>query len=297
MLSKPKILVCSDFSTFSDEAIKAAGKIRDLTSGVLHALHVSEHVVSWDWMPVEGGANLFNENNELDLVNTLKKRLEVQLEKCDVKGECHISIGIASTAIIQQILEKDIDLIVIAHKGKVGSAFLVGSLTEKIVASCPIPLLVIKSPLRNMNVAALVDPFGEMKSIINWAEELSILLSSRLTVVSLFPDLLSNYVAFFRKINFQNALAFNEEQKTKIIHDVTDQIRKSIVRYVDAHIKVEISQEKKVAYHLNSILNEEKVNFAVLKRHQMQLLEKILIGSETRRLLELFAGNLFILPP
>jgi hypothetical protein len=34
-----------------------------------------------------------------------------------------------------------------------------------------------------------------------------------------------------------------------------------------------------------------------MRRHQAELLEKILIGSETRRMLEIFHGNLLILPP
>ena len=106
MLSKPKILVCSDFSAFSNEALKAAGKIRDLTNGVLHALHVSEHILTWDWMPAAGIPNPLSEKTEIDLLNSLQKRLEVQLAECGIKGECHISIGIASSAIIQQVLEK-----------------------------------------------------------------------------------------------------------------------------------------------------------------------------------------------
>jgi hypothetical protein len=40
-----------------------------------------------------------------------------------------------------------------------------------------------------------------------------------------------------------------------------------------------------------------KMDVIIMQRHQSTYLEKILIGSETRRMIEIFEGNIIILPP
>lgn len=297
MLSKPKILVCSDFSPYSDQALKAAEKIRALTNGVLTALNVLELNVSWDWMPETEAPKPISKKAEGDLLSSLHKKLEDQLARNKVKGECHVSTGLPASTIIQEVIEKQIDLVIMAHKGKSGSTFLVGSMAEKVIASCPVPLLIIKKPFEEPKVAALIDPNGDLATAVNWAEELSLLLSSNLTVISLFPDIAYHYANFLKQISGPDLPALSKEQKDNIVKAVTDNIRNIVTKHISAHIRVEFNQEKRVAYHLNSILLDEKIDLAVMKRHQANLLEKIFIGSETRRLLDLYNGNLFILPP
>lgn len=298
MLSRPKILVCSDFSTSSDEALKAAEKIRILTHGTLHALHVLELNVAWDWMPeAEGGPKALSKKSEGDLLTSLQKKLEDQLARNKVKGDCYIFTGLPDSTIIQQVLEQRIDLVIMAHKGKSRSNFVVGSLAEKVIAFCPVPLLIIKKPFEAPKVAALVDPNGDLTTAVKWAEEFSLQFSSNLTVISLFPDVTYHYANFLKQISGPTLPALSQEQKANIVKAVADNIRAQITKHVKPHIRVEINEEKKVAYHLNSILVDEHIDLAVMKRHQTNLLEKIFIGSETRRLLDLYNGNLLILPP
>jgi len=78
-------------------------------------------------------------------------------------------------------------------------------------------------------------------------------------------------------------------------------MREEISKVLDPHsnckIRVEMTVEKHLAYHLVKILDEDKVDLVVMKRHQKGILDKILIGSETRRMLEIYSGNILVLPP
>jgi nucleotide-binding universal stress UspA family protein len=297
MLSKPNILVCTDFSPYSDEALKAADKLREKSGGTLSVLHVSEHPVLWDWLPREGSPISLDEGVEKELLSSLRKKLESQMAKCEVKGENHISMGLPQQVILEEMQSRKIDVVVMGHKGKTGGTFRVGSMAEKIISSSPVPVLIVKKKFFMDKVGALVDPTGPMEKILNWSEELSFLLSSRIEVISFFPDIAARYIGV-GKIGFSTELlTLNQEQRTEIVREIKNRIRSHLVPESQAEIKVEVSAEKKLAYHMNSTLINDKVDLIVMKRHQAGFLEKILIGSETRRMLEIFEGNLFILPP
>ena len=297
MLSKPNILVCTDFSPFSDEALKAADKLREKSGGTLSVLHVSEHPVIWDWLPREGSPISLDEGVEEELLSSLRKKLETQMARCEVKGENHISMGLPQQVILEEITARKIDTVVMGHKGKTGGTFRVGSMAEKIISSSTVPVLIVKRKFDMNKVAALVDPTGPMEKILNWSEELSFLLSAKLEVISLFPDIAARYIGI-GKIGFSTELlSLSQEQRAEIVKEIKNRIRSHLVPESQAELKVEVSVEKKLAYHINSALVNDNVDMVVMKRHQAGFLEKVLIGSETRRMLEIFDGNLFILPP
>lgn len=297
MLSKPNILVCTDFSPFSDDALKAADKLREQSGGTLSVLHVSEHPVIWDWLPREGSPISLDEEVEKELLSSLRKKIESQMARCEVKGENHISMGLPHQVILEEIDARKIDVVVMGHKGKTGGTFRIGSMAEKVISSSPIPVLIVKRKFEMNKVAALVDPTAPMEKILNWSEELSFLLSAKLEVVSLFPDIAARFIGI-GKIGFSTELlSLDQEQRAEVIREVEERIRKHLVPESKAEVKVLITAEKKLSYHMNSTLINDNVDMAVMKRHQAGFLEKILIGSETRRMLEIFEGNLFILPP
>jgi nucleotide-binding universal stress UspA family protein len=297
MLSKPNILVCTDFTTFSNSALKVAEKVRERTDGHLDILHVSEHAVMWDWLPSEGVPGMNNAEYEVGLMNKLRLILERQMESCSVKGEAHISFGDPSSVILQEVLEKKIDLIVIGHKGRTGLNFHFGSVAQKVVAVSPVPVLVIKQEREVKKIACLLDPNEPMKSLLQWSEEMAYLFSSQLTVVSLFLDIAARYASYKKTGYSTDLMALRPEQKEKILSEVRNKIVSLLDPHSKADLRVEVSAEKKLSYHLNSILSDEKIDLAIMKRHQYGFLETLLIGSETRRMLEIFHGNLLILPP
>jgi hypothetical protein len=64
IMKKLKILTCTDFSSYSLLAEKAAENIRIKCNGTVDLIHVSEFSVMWDWMPPDYIEGRF----ELDLL-------------------------------------------------------------------------------------------------------------------------------------------------------------------------------------------------------------------------------------
>jgi len=293
MLQKPNILVCTDFSSLSDNALKAAEKIRSEKSGVLHVMHVSDHSIMWEWMEQENLQALTQFKTEMLIV--LRRKLKEQMDRCQVEGEGHIKIGIPSSVIISEVLEKKIDIIFMGHKGLGGGHFNLGSLTEKIVSISPVPVYVsnISRPINK--VAALIDPTNEKEIIYHWANELAHIYHSKLQLISLFPDVASRFIGIGKMGFSTELLSLTKEEKDSVLTNLRKNL-KSLTSSDQVEITVDTSTERKIAYHLNAILGESHVDLAVMRRHQSDFLEKILIGSETRRMLSLFGGDLLILP-
>jgi nucleotide-binding universal stress UspA family protein len=294
MLQRPNILVCSDFSSFSDNALRTAEKVRSKSGGSLHVIHVSEHSIMWDWMEQEN-LNALGQF-KTDMLKILKKKLVEQMDRCNVEGEGHLRIGIPSSVIISEVLEKKIDLIFIGHKGQGNNHFNFGGLAEKIVSSSPIPVYVSKTDQSITKVAALLDPNSEQETIVRWSESMAYVSHAKLQLVSLFPDIATRYVGI-GKIGFSTELlSLTKEEKINILTNLRKNLNSLAKDPSNTEITVDISTEKKLAYHLNSILKESHTNLAVMRRHQGDFLEKVLIGSETRRMLSIFAQDLLILP-
>lgn len=297
MLSKPNILVCTDFSSASMQALEAAEKIRRQTHATLHVLHVSPNTTMWDWLPNEGFPMDRDSQFEVDLLNKLRTKLENQMKSTETHGQAHISLGNAANVIADEALSKNIDLIILGHQGTDKGLFHLGSVAQKVVASATTPVLVVKKPLNMDRIAALVDPNGVIKPIVTAAEELAYLFSSQLSVVSLFPDLWARYMGVLQSTSVSNAGRLSDQDRQTIMEVVRNRLHSALSKDLSPTIRVDISSEKKLAYHLNSILEEERSDLVVMKRHQSDFLEKMLIGSETRRMMEIFKGNLMILPP
>lgn len=290
-------LVCTDFSTLSDVALKAAYDLCNRTKSELHVLHVVELPVQWDWSGETPMSEYFNEKFELDLLNSSRRRVDEQIVKTGIQGKAIVTLGIPHSTIHWFISEKNINLLFMGHKGKGAGPFQLGGLSTKMIASAAVPVLIVKNELRMNKVAGLVDPSGPMKNIIESAEEMATILSCPLEVVSLIADWPSRFIGI-GKVGFSTELlSMTEEEKQEATKQIKEKIREKLSPSSKAEIKVEITHERKFAYHLNTILSRDHSNIAVMKRHQAAFIEKILIGSESRRLVEIFDGNLLILPP
>jgi nucleotide-binding universal stress UspA family protein len=296
MLSKPNILVCTDFSANALEALEAAEKIRRQTHGTLHALHVSPHTTMWDWLPRDGFPPVDDSKFEVDLLERLNSKLQLQMQSVQAIGQGVISMGNPSNVILEEARAKKIDLIVLGHQGTSAGLFHLGSVAQKVIGSSSVPVLVVKKPLQIDRIAALVDPNGIIAPIVNWAEEMAFLFSAHLSVVSLFPDLWARYIGVLQTPSVSQAGRLSEGDRETIISVVTNRISSVLSKNINPSIRVDVTAEKKIAYHLNSIMEEEKIDLVIMKRHQTDFVEKILIGSETRRMIEIFKGNLIILP-
>lgn len=299
VLSNPTILVCTDFKQTSDYALKSAETIRKKVGGRIHVIHISDIPVNWDWISQESSFLLYNEKLTADLLKSLRKMMAEQLRRCEVNCTTDVLIGPTYEGIIDSIDKNKPDLVLMGHRGHDFGHFGLGGIANKVVASAKVPVLVIKKILTPPlgKVAGLVDTTNNMKPIIHATEEFSFLLSAQAEIISLWKNVTSQFYNLAPIEKVHPLLDLRQEVKEAILNKMRDEISKSLDEHSKSKVRVEITDEKQVAYHLVKILEEEKVELAIMKRHQKKLLEKIFIGSETRRMLELYSGNILVLPP
>lgn len=138
-----KILVPTDGSEFTKEAIKKAMELAKCTGGKVTALYVIDQTLFMN-VPVDSAiasvyAVLKKEGQEaVDFVNRMGREMGVDVDVKVLDGNP-----------VKTILEeaKDQDIIVMGTLGRTGmSKLLMGSVAEKVVRHSKNPVLVVRSP-------------------------------------------------------------------------------------------------------------------------------------------------------
>jgi nucleotide-binding universal stress UspA family protein len=142
MLPFKKILCPTDFSEASYEAIKAAGELAFHFGSELCVLHIVSPVplVPMGAEPSGFNVSLYERELEASSKRTLEE-ITHQLEWKDLKVRLIVLRGNAADEIVRTADEENVDLIVIATRGRTGLDRLIfGSVAEKVIrlAKCPV---------------------------------------------------------------------------------------------------------------------------------------------------------------
>ncbi len=299
MLTNPVTVVCTDFSQPSDFAMKSAESIRRRVGGKVHAIHVSDFPVHWEWITVDSSSLLYAGDVEITLLNSLGKLMQEQVKRCELECTTGVSLNQVFEGIDTLIEKINPDLVIMGHRGESRGPFQLGSMTAKVLAASKKPVLVIKKPLTIPlgKVAGLVSTTEPMGQIISATEEFSYLLSAEPEIVSLWKDITPQFHNLSALIKANHKINFGQEEKELIL----SKMRERIISELDVHskckVRVDVTDEKHVANHLARILQDDNVDLVIMERHEKGIMDKMLIGSETRRMLELFNGNILVLPP
>lgn len=148
MIDLHRILVPTDFSKFSRNALTYATAFADKFGAELYLLHVVQNLA----MMVPDTVNVVPPiiPSAEELTRAVRDALdrtvsEGQLERFTVHKE--VREGTPFYEIIQVAKEKDVDLIVMGTHGHSGLAHvLLGSVTEKVVRKAPCPVLTVRHP-------------------------------------------------------------------------------------------------------------------------------------------------------
>jgi nucleotide-binding universal stress UspA family protein len=297
MLNQPKILVCTDFSSCSGFALRAAKSIGDRTKGKISVLNVIDHPTLDNWKAYESLTYSVGEALKNELLAHANSSMKQQLKECETEALSEVTFGSPKTVIMDKIKKDHTDLLIMGYRGKNPANPQLGNLTAKIIADSPIPVLVIKNRFDLNKLAGLVDPNGEKKEIISWAEELTYFFSNTITIISLFADHLGRFIGENKSQGeiFTDLLALSQEVKKETVHKIDKEIHSYINRFPGAQVIIRSNVETNIAQHLNAILTEKEIDTIVMQKHSASMFEKVLIGSETRNMLDLFNGNLLIL--
>ena len=136
------ILVPTDFSEYSQQAIQYARELAQTFGATLLLLHV----VELPPYPIEGlplshlGGTLLEDLEQYatsDLAQVLAKEAEVTVGR-------RVVVGIPYRTIVEVAADEKVDLIVMATHGRTGFSHLfMGSVAERVVRTAPCPVLTI----------------------------------------------------------------------------------------------------------------------------------------------------------
>jgi nucleotide-binding universal stress UspA family protein len=148
MLRPTKILVPTDFSEYSDKALKQALDIAKQYNAKVFLLHVIPMEVERCVADVCLDEQVVREMESLTLAKA-REDLQAQLAKFPLSKEIAVTSDIGKgtpyEAILQEAEDKGIDLIVIASLGKSGIArFLIGSVSRNVLKGAKCPVLLTK---------------------------------------------------------------------------------------------------------------------------------------------------------
>jgi universal stress protein A len=147
MFAPKAILVPTDFSEYSDKAIKQAADIAAQNGAKLYLLHVLGWIqqCAVDYcISAETIQSLYGESEK-----AAKKRMEEEVEKIlsskKIDVVFDVKVGVAHDEIVKEQDEKKIDLIVIASHGRTGiRKILLGSVADRVLHEAKCPVLLVR---------------------------------------------------------------------------------------------------------------------------------------------------------
>jgi universal stress protein A len=150
MLRPKNILVPTDFSEYSDKALKQALDIAKDYNSQVYLLHViGEHTIQ----TVEEYSIDVEIIKQLDdqLLSNAKEKMQKELEKYNKSAMAEIKIipvirnGVPYEEILREADDKKVDLIVIASLGKTGlKKYFLGGVAQNVLKGSKCPVLLTK---------------------------------------------------------------------------------------------------------------------------------------------------------
>lgn len=133
-----RILVPTDFSASSEQALDFAMALARDTGATLLLLHVAEPLPLYSDMP-------YSVVQEPDLPE-LRQRLHSISVAAQIPTERHVVVGAAADEILELAKQERADLIVMGTHGRTGlSRVLMGSVAEVVMRRAPCPVLTVKA--------------------------------------------------------------------------------------------------------------------------------------------------------
>ena len=146
MIAIKQILVPTDLSDYSRNALTYATELASTYGATLHLLHV----VDSHWVGPTGAAEFPGQIADFMQRFQEEGEREVQEMKEAIGGihvETAVVLGIPHVEIVRYARQRKVDVIVLTTHGRTGlSHALIGSVAEKVVQMAPCPVLSIKHP-------------------------------------------------------------------------------------------------------------------------------------------------------
>lgn len=180
-----KILVPCDFSETAVEAFKFAVSIAEKSGGTVHLLHVVELPVLYDSAAVLSFEQAYMSDRKKEVEKAFSKIKDKYAKDIPVTVKTHVEYGGTVHVIRRMIVETKATLVVLGTHGAKGlKEFTVGSNTEKIVRSSPVPVISMKKGLKHVKSILLpTSPDSDMEKLTMEVKDLQAFFGATLHVL------------------------------------------------------------------------------------------------------------------
>ncbi|WMI66944.1 universal stress protein [Aestuariibaculum sp. YM273] len=263
-----RILVPTDFSTESENALKVAAQLAKKHKCELHLLHILEiplHQVD----PISGFSELPEAIFFMKLAHKQFSELREKGYLKDIKIQEHVEFHEIFKGVFHVCKKQNIDLVVMGSSGANGlKEIFIGSNTEKVVRTSEVPVLVIKNEHNNFGVENMVyasdfetDSQSAFESAVGFAK----LFKSKLHLVMV------NTPNFFittdeAKAKIENFTKdFNIKDYTTVIYNDAS-VESGILNYAKSVsadlVSISTHGRKGLSHFFNGSISEDLVNHA-----------------------------------
>ena len=137
-----RVLVPTDGSTASEDAIEHAIDLAEQYGATLHALYV---VDAGTYSSLEAAADVVADELRAEGTDAVEA-IAAQAEDAGVTAETAIETGIVHRSIVDYVDDEDIDLVVMGTHGRTGvGRFLLGSVAEKVIRTADAPVMTVRA--------------------------------------------------------------------------------------------------------------------------------------------------------
>jgi len=141
-VTRPKVLVATDFSNDSQLAVQQARAHAQLTGASILIVHVVQGPAT-----VQGEGMLHDGAYADESAPALRRLLDIADVITDAPTEVRVLRGEPSDAILRAAEDANVSMIVMGTQGRTGVArVLMGSVAEQVVRNASCPVLIVKRP-------------------------------------------------------------------------------------------------------------------------------------------------------
>jgi len=290
MIRFEKILCPVDFFPASLRAFEYALKLAENYEARIHVLHVVAPII-----PAAYGSPI----SIADIANEMETQARRQLEKLNARGQkkgvavdSDVHVGDIDTEIRRAITAKKADLVVMGTHGRRGfERWVMGSVTERLMRICPVPLLAIAAAKRPTaappaikRIVVTTDFSEGTADALEYAFSIAQECQANIVLVHVIDD------AATAEVNVKRLESLFAQIRKKLEDLVPDEAR----TWCDVETIVESGTPYRV---IQNILKSQKPGLLVMNVHGKNMVDRALIGSTAERVVRGADCPVLLIPP
>jgi len=283
-----KILCPIDFFSASRRAFEYAVKLAENYGATLELLHVVSPII-----PSVYGSTISVSDLTAEFQNDANRQLQtfkLRADKKHIAVHTTVVIGDVDTEIRRSITAGKPDLVVVGTRGRRGfERWVLGSVTEKLMRHCPVPLLVIGSngatrmvPPAIARMIVTTDFSSGTADAINYAFSIAGESQSKVTLLHVIND----------------GVPANSKTREDLFGNIRTELEKLVPDEARPWCEVRTQIDSGTPWRaILKRIQAEKPGLLVMNVHGKGVLERALVGSTADRVLRGSCCPVLLIPP